>query len=57
MTTKKMRSAELMMAAFRTLPKEKQRELLAATGKLVTSTGATAKQMLTDEKGQGTGDK
>lgn len=47
MTTKKMRTAELMMSAFRALPREKQRELLAATGKLVTSTGATAKEMLT----------
>lgn len=46
MTTRKFRTAELMMAAFRALPKEKQRELLAATGKLVTSTGATAKEML-----------
>lgn len=49
MGTKKIRTAELMMAAFRALPKEKQRELLAATGKLVTSTGATAKQLLTAE--------
>lgn len=46
MSTKKMRSAELMMAAFRALPKEKQRELLAATGKIVTSSGATAKELL-----------
>ena len=55
MAAKKMRTAELMMAAFRNLPKEKQRELLAATGKLVTSTGATAKQMLTDEKNRDQG--
>ncbi len=46
MSTKKMRSAELMMAAFRALPREKQRELLAATGKIVTSSGATAREML-----------
>ena len=46
MSTKKRRSAELMMAAFRALPKEKQWELLAATGKIVASTGATAKEML-----------
>ena len=46
MTTKKMRSAELMMAAFRALPKEKQRELLAATGRLFQSTGASAREML-----------
>ena len=47
MSTRKIRSAELMMAAFRALPKEKQRELLAATGKIVTSSGATAREMLT----------
>ena len=57
MSVKKIRTAELMMGAFRALPKEKQRELLAATGKIVTSTGATAKQMLTDDRGQGTGEK
>ena len=56
MTTKKMRSAELMMAAFRTLPWDKQRELLAATGRLVTSTGATAKQIISD-KSLGNGDR
>ena len=50
MTTKKMRSAELMMAAFRALPREKQRELLAATGRLVQSTGASAKEMLDENK-------
>ena len=50
MTTKKMRSAELMMAAFRALPREKQRELLAATGRLVQSTGASAKEMLDEGK-------
>ena len=52
MSTKKLRSAELMMAAFRALPREKQRELLAATGKIVTSSGATARELLnqtTDE--------
>ena len=57
MGAKKIRTAEIMMAAFRALPKEKQKELLAATGKLVTSTGATAKQMLTDERGQVTSDR
>ena len=46
MTENKRRSAELMMAAFRALPREKQRELLSATGKIVTSTGVTAKEML-----------
>jgi hypothetical protein len=50
MAAKKIRTAELMMAAFRALPKEKQRELLAATGKIVTSTGATAKQMLMERE-------
>ena len=40
------RTAELMMAAFHALPKEKQRELLSATGKIVTSTGATARELL-----------
>ena len=49
MTTKKMRSAELMMAAFRALPREKQRELLSATGRLVQSTGASAKELLDGE--------
>ena len=52
MAAKKMRTAELMMAAFRALPKEKQRELLAATGKIVTSTGATAKQLLTERNNE-----
>ena len=54
MGANKLRTAELMMAAFRALPKEKQRELLAATGKLVTSTGATAKQMLTERNNEET---
>ena len=54
MAARKMRTAELMMAAFRALPKEKQRELLAATGKLVTSTGATAKQLLTERNNEDT---
>ncbi len=51
MTTKKMRSAELMMAAFRALPREKQWELLTATGRLVQSTGHTAKEMAAQENG------
>ena len=46
MTTKKRRSAELMVAALRALPREKQRELLAATGRLVQSTGASARMLL-----------
>ena len=52
MTTKKMRSAELMMAAFRTLPRQKQKELLAATGKLVQSTGASAREMTAKGSGK-----
>jgi hypothetical protein len=47
MTENKLRTAELMMAAFRSLPREKQRELLSATGKIVTSTGETARDLLT----------
>ena len=47
MTENKRRTAELMLAAFRGLPREKQRELLSATGKIVTSTGATARDLLT----------
>ena len=47
MTLNKKRTAEILMAAYRGLPKEKQRELLAATGKLVSSTGASAKELLT----------
>ncbi|MBO4212270.1 MAG: DUF2974 domain-containing protein [Oscillospiraceae bacterium] len=46
MTTKKRRTAELMVSALRALPREKQRELLAATGRLVQSTGASARMML-----------
>ena len=49
MTTRKMRNAELMMAAFRALPREKQRELFAATGKLVTTGGKMARQWISDE--------
>ena len=45
MSQKKIRTAELMMAAFHALPREKQRELLVATGKLVHSTGASAIEM------------
>ena len=51
MSTRKMRSAELMMAAFRALPREKQKELLAATGRLFQSTGASARKMLEKERG------
>ena len=46
MSENKRRSAELMMAAFRALPREKQKEFLAATGKLVSITGATARELL-----------
>ena len=46
MSENKRKTAENWLAAFRALPKEKQRELLAATGKIVTSTGATAREML-----------
>ncbi len=49
MGTRKMRNAELMMAAFRALPWEKQRELFSATGKLVTTGGKTARQLMSDE--------
>ena len=52
MSTRKIRTAELMMSALRALPKEKQKELLLATGKLVTSTGATAKELLTPPVGE-----
>lgn len=52
MTTKKRRTAELMMSAFRTLPRQKQKELLAATGKLVQSTGASAKEMTAKGSGK-----
>ena len=51
MSTRKMRSAELMMAAFRALPREKQKELLAATGRLFQSSGASARKMLEKERG------
>ena len=47
MTVNKKRTAELWMAAYRALPKEKQRELIAATGQLVTSTGASVRDLLT----------
>ncbi|MBQ1372313.1 MAG: DUF2974 domain-containing protein, partial [Oscillospiraceae bacterium] len=46
MTIKKRRTAELMVSALRALPREKQRELLTATGRLVQSTGASARMML-----------
>ena len=46
MTEKKMKTAEIWLAAFRGLSKEKQKELLAATGKIVTSTGATVMELL-----------
>ena len=46
MTEKKMKTAEILLAAFRALPKEKQKELLAATGKIVTSSGASVKELL-----------
>ena len=45
MSANKRRTAEQMIAAFRSLTKEKQHELLAATGKIVTSTGATIMEM------------
>ena len=46
MSEKKIKTAEVWLAAYRSLSKEKQKELLAATGKIVASTGATAKEML-----------
>ena len=48
MTVKKMRTAELWLAAYRGLPKDKQRELRAATGKLVQSTGASMKEIISE---------
>ena len=46
MTEKKIKTAEIWLAAFRDLPWEKQKELLAATGKIVTSSGASVMEML-----------
>ena len=51
MTTQKRRTAELMMTALRGLPKEKQRELLQATGQIFTSSGAAAKTRLEESPG------
>ena len=50
MTTKKMKTAEMMMAALRALPKEKQKELLQATGRLLTSTGSAAMNLFGDSQ-------
>lgn len=46
MTENKRKTAENWLAAFRALPREKQKELLTATGRIFTSTGASAKEML-----------
>ena len=46
MSEKKIKTAEVWLAAYRSLSKEKQKEILAATGKLFQSTGASAKEML-----------
>lgn len=46
MSSSKLRTAEIMMAAVRALPREKQKELLQATGRLVQSSGSAAKSML-----------
>lgn len=46
MSTNKRRSVELMLTAFRALPRQKQWELLQATGKIITSSGAAAKDLL-----------
>lgn len=46
MTENKIKTAEIWLAAFRDLPWEKQKELLAATGKIVTSGGASVMEML-----------
>ena len=37
--SRKMRTAELMMAAARGLPKEKQKEFLSSVGQLLQSSG------------------
>ena len=52
MTTKKMKTAELMMAALRALPKEKQKELLQATGQIFTSSGSAVKDLFSDREGE-----
>ena len=46
MTNRKLKTAEVMMLAVRALPRDKQKELLQATGQLFTSTGSTAVSLL-----------
>ena len=46
MATRKVKTAEMIMQALRTLPREKQKELLQATGQIITSGGSAARQML-----------
>ncbi len=46
MSTRKMKTAEVMMLAVRALPKDKQKEILQATGQLFQSTGSTAKELI-----------
>lgn len=46
MSTRKMKTAEVMMLAVRALPKDKQKELRQATGQLFQSTGTTAKELM-----------
>ena len=46
MSLNKMRTAEIIMTAIRSLPREKQRELLHATGRLVQSGGTAARTLL-----------
>ena len=46
MTARKLKTAEVMMLAVRALPREKQKELLQATGQLFQSTGSTARELI-----------
>ena len=46
LTSRKLKTAEIMMLALRSLPKERQKELLQATGQLFQSTGTAAKSLL-----------
>ena len=46
MSASKLRTAEFIMTAIRALPREKQKELLQATGRLVQSSGNAAMSML-----------
>lgn len=52
MSTRKMKTAEVMMLAVRALPKDKQKELRQATGQLFQSTGTTAKELIVPHQSQ-----